>query len=70
MSTGRRFEMARERAASALLLYLDERSLENERELIHATHELEAVAHRRLLERDSRRERPHGFARVAMSRYG
>jgi hypothetical protein len=59
--------MARERAASALMLYLDERSLQNERELIDATHELEAVAYRRLLERDSRRV-PRRLARVAMSR--
>ena len=67
MSTGRRFEMARERAASALLLYLDERSLQNERDLIDATHELEAVASRRLLERDSQRAR-NRLARVVMSR--
>ena len=68
MSTGRRFEMARERAASALLLYLDERSLQNERDLIDATHELEAVASRRTLERDSQRVRPNRLARVVMSR--
>ena len=68
MSTGRRFEMARERAASALLLYLDERSLQNERDLIDATHELEAVASRLTLERDSQLARPNRLARVVMSR--
>jgi hypothetical protein len=60
--------MARERAASALLLYLDVRSLQNERELIDATHELEAAASRRRLERDSQRAQQRRIARVAMSR--
>jgi hypothetical protein len=68
LSTGRRFRLARERAASALLVYLDERSLESERALIDAANELEAVAVRRRLERVSQRGRARQLARVAMLR--
>jgi predicted enzyme involved in methoxymalonyl-ACP biosynthesis len=60
--------MARERAASALLLYLEERTLANERALLDATHELEAVAAMRRLERIPQRASALRRAPVAMSR--
>lgn len=44
MGTGHRYRLARERAASALLTYVDARTTENERALLDAAHALEAIA--------------------------
>jgi hypothetical protein len=68
MSTGRRFRIARERAGSALLIYLDERTSSTEQALLDAAHELEAVAVHRRLERASPPSRAWQLARLAMSR--
>ena len=68
MSTGRRFRIARERAASALLVYVEERTSSSEQVLLEAAHELEAVAVRSRLERVSQRGRAAQLARLAMSR--
>ncbi len=68
MSTGRRFRIARERAGSALLTYLAERTTSTEYELLEAAHELEAAAARRRLERGSGQSRSDQLARLAMSR--
>jgi hypothetical protein len=68
MSTGRRFRIARERAASALLVYVEERTSSSEQALLEAAHELEAVAVRSRLERVSQRGRAAQLARLAMSR--
>lgn len=68
MSTGRRFRIARERAASALLIYIEERTSSSEQALLEAAHELEAVAVRSRLERVSQRGRAAQLARLAMSR--
>ena len=68
MSTGRRFRLARERAGSALLIYLDERTSSSEQALLDAAHELEAAAVRRRLERASPPSRAAQLARFAMSR--
>ena len=68
MSTGRRFRIARERAGSALLIYLDERTSASEQALLEAAHELEAVAVRRRLERAPPTSRAAQLARLAMSR--
>ena len=68
MSTRRRFKLARKRAASALLTYLDERTPTSERALIDAAHELEAVAVRRRLERVSQQGRAVRLAQLAASR--
>lgn len=58
------FRAARMRAASALLRYLDVRTVENEQALIEATHDLEAAAVRRSLERVSQRGRARQLARL------
>jgi hypothetical protein len=68
MSTGRRFRIARERAGSALLTYLEERTSSSEQALLEAAHELEAVAVRRRFERASPPSRAAQLARLAMSR--
>ena len=68
LSTGRRYRLARERAASALLTYVEERTSSSEEALLEAAHELEAVAVRRRLERVSQRDRAAQLARLAMSR--
>jgi hypothetical protein len=68
MSTGRRFRVARERAGSALLIYLDERTSSSEQALLDAAHELEAAAVRRHLERASPPSRASQLARLAMAR--
>jgi hypothetical protein len=67
MSTGRRFRIARERAGSALLTYLEERTSSSEQALLEAAHELEAVAVRRRLERRSHHSRTDQLARLALS---
>jgi hypothetical protein len=56
------------RAASALLAYLDGRTVENESALIEATHDLEAVAVRRALQSASQRGRARQLARVVAVR--
>ena len=68
MSTSRRFRIARERAASALLTYVGERTEANEQALLEAAHELEAVAVRSRLERVSQRGRATQLARLGLSR--
>jgi len=68
MSTGRRFRIARERAGSALLTYLEERTCSSEQALLDAAHELEAVAARRRLERRAPHNRADQLARLALSR--
>lgn len=68
MTTRRRFRIARERAASALLTYVEERTNENEQALLEAAHELEALAVRSRLERVSQRGRAAQLARLGMSR--
>jgi hypothetical protein len=68
MSAGRRFRIARERAGSALLSYLEERTSSSEQALLDAAHELEAAAVRRRLERASPPSRATELARLAMSR--
>jgi hypothetical protein len=68
MSTGRHFRIARERAGSALLTYLEERTSSSEHALLDAAHELEAVAVRRRLARASPASRAAQLARLAMSR--
>ena len=68
MSAGRRFRIARERAGSALLIYLEERTSSSERALLDAAHELEAASVRRRLERTSSPSRVAELARFAMSR--
>jgi hypothetical protein len=68
MSTGRRFRIARERAGSALLTYIEERTSSSEQALLDAAHELEAAAVRRRLERTSPPCRASQLARLAMSR--
>ena len=68
MSTGRRFRIARERAGTALLTYLEERTSSSEQALLEAAHELEAAAVRRRLERRAHRSRADQLARLAMSR--
>ena len=59
-----RSRTARRRAAVALLAYVAERTPENERALLDAAHQLEAVAARRRLERP----RAAQLARLAASR--
>jgi hypothetical protein len=68
MSTRRRFRLARERAASALLAYLEQPSSASERALVEAAHELEALAARRRLERSSRPIAATRLIRLAASR--
>ena len=68
MTTRHRFRIARERAASALLTYVEERTNENEQALLEAAHELEALAVRSRLERVSQRGRAAQLARLGMSR--
>ena len=68
MTTRRRFRIARERAASALMTYVEERTNENEQALLEAAHELEALAVRSRLERVSQRGRAAQLARLGMSR--
>jgi hypothetical protein len=68
LSTGRRFRIARERAGSALLTYLEEGTSSSEQALLEAAHELEAVAARRRLERGCPPRRVDRLARLAMSR--
>jgi hypothetical protein len=68
MSTGRRYRVARERAGSALLIYLEEQTSSSEQALLEAAHELEAAAVRRRMERSSHRTRTEQLARLAMSR--
>jgi len=60
------FRAARMRAASALLAYLEVRSVETESALLEAAHDLEAVAVRRALVRVSQRRRARQLARVAV----
>jgi hypothetical protein len=62
------FRAARMRAASALLAYLDVRSVENEAALLEATHDLEAVVLRRRLACVSQRARARQLAHVAALR--
>jgi hypothetical protein len=62
------FRAARMRAASALLRYLDVRTVENERALIAAAHDLEAASVRRSLERVSQRGHARQLARLAGQR--
>jgi hypothetical protein len=68
LSTGRRYRLARERAATALLTYVEERTSSSEHALLEAAHELEAIAVRRRLERVSQPDRAAQLARLAMSR--
>ena len=68
MTTRRRLRIARRRAASALLAYIDDGTPASERALIDATHALEAVSVRRRLERVSQRARAAQLARLAASR--
>lgn len=68
MTTRRRFRIARERAAYALMTYVEERTNENEQALLEAAHELEALAVRSRLERVSQRGRAAQLARLGMSR--
>jgi hypothetical protein len=68
MTTRRRFRIARERAASALLTYVEQGTSESEQALLEAAHELEAVAVRRRLECVSQRGRAAQLARLGMSR--
>ncbi len=67
-TTHRRSRTARRRAAVALLAYVAERTPENERALLDAAHELEAVAGRRPLQRVWQRGRSVQLARLATSR--
>jgi hypothetical protein len=68
MSTNRRFRIARERAATALLVYVGDRTTANEQALLEAAHDLEAVAVRSRLERVSQQSRAAQLARLGMSR--
>jgi hypothetical protein len=68
MSTSRRFRIARERAASALLTYVGDRTTANEQALLEAAHDLEAVAVRIRLERVSQQGRAAQLARLGMAR--
>jgi hypothetical protein len=62
------FRVARMRAASALLAYLEFPSVENELALLEAAHGLEAVALRRKLGRTSQRVQARQLAHVAALR--
>ena len=67
-SDRRKFRAARMRAASALLAYLDSRSVETEQALLEAAHDLEAVSLRRALCCVSQRGRARQLERVAAAR--
>ena len=68
MSTDRRFRIARERAATALLTYVGDRTSANEQALLEAAHDLEAAAVRSRLERASQQSRAAQLARLGLSR--
>jgi hypothetical protein len=62
------FRAARMRAASALLAYLELRTVETEAALLDATHDLEAVSVRRALRRVSQRGSARQLERVVALR--